>query len=146
MEKRKAAYWQVDNVFYEERAIRQAVRAQREDSGAAHAIGGGHSISDPTGSAAVRRATPLQSVTLATGRVIHKPESWLYVCDVCYGRMSEQEARILRLYYSRRMSPVEIVVKIGGYSKRAIYYLVHRFCSYGVELAYQLGLVKVWED
>ena len=63
MERRKAAYKEVDKIFYEERAIRQAVRAQREDSGAVHVIGGGHGISDPTGSA--DPSTVLQSSDVA---------------------------------------------------------------------------------
>lgn len=68
----------IDFVFYNEKKIRLAVLAAREDVPYAGKSGSG--VGDPTASKAIRNATPLRSVMVG-GEKLEWPEDWLRVID-----------------------------------------------------------------
>ena len=129
----------VEFAFYNEAAIRQAVREKRLDRGtkAAGARGG---FSDPTASAAISAATPIRCVVI-DGRRVGKPETWLKVVDKTYEHLEPLHRGVIRDRYLGR-SYQETCIKRSV--SQAIYSrIVSDARMFAASIAAQYGLIKI---
>lgn len=133
----------VESMFYREKEIRKAVADARLDSGTGgHTGGGGHAwVSDPTAIQGMKMATPLKSVTLWDGAVVHQPEQWLAVIDATYNSMDALQRKAVRMRYTG-----ESYTKISDtlHISRNVYYaILDDARKFAVAAACQYKLVTV---
>jgi len=92
--KKKREEWRgVEGYLVNEAAIRQAVRAERQELSFLRTSGscGGRGTrrADRTGALAVKLSTEITAIVLDDGRTISQPESWLAVFDAVRKRAAE---------------------------------------------------------
>ena len=140
--KRLRAYNVVERMFRSERQIRAAVveaKADRQHNDIdrqrkSH-------ISDPTAGKAIANMTPLKHVTLRDGYVVRDPETWLSLIDQVYSEISDNERKIVRLFYSGR-SAISVSIECHVYES-TVYRIRSETRHMATELACQYGLIKV---
>jgi len=128
----------IDFVFYNEKQIRLAVLATREDVPYVGKNGSG--VGDPTASKAIRNATPLRSVMVG-GEKLGWPEDWLRVIDATYSwcdndRLIVAKDRYTGVDYRETCAKMSI-------SEKTYYNFLGDIRVYASLCAAQLGLIKV---
>lgn len=129
----------IDFVFYNERAIREAVLDAREGAGKSAARNKNH-IGDPTAAKAIRNVTPLRSVRVR-GMHLEWPEHWLKVVDAVYAwcigdRQVVAEDRYHGVDYA------DTCVKLS-ISTKTYYNILNEVRQRAALCAVQLGVIKV---
>lgn len=144
--RRDKSYELVYHIFKHEKDIRLAVveakTANRRDM-----CGGGGTphVSDPTAGKTIRLLTAVPSVKLDDWTV-HRPEDWLKVIALTYANTGELEGEVMRKYYDGyKMSEQgnESSPYYSGYAESTLYAILDRFQHLAVEIACQLGLIRV---
>ena len=128
----------IEFVFYNERAIREAV-AEARAGGCAPKGRNGSGVSDPTASAAIRNVTPLKSVKVR-GEQLEQPEAWLRVVDAVYAWCDQDRLAVAKDRYSGidyRETCANL--SISDTTRRAMLQDVRHFASL---CAVQMGLIK----
>lgn len=129
----------VEFAFYNEAAIRQAVREKRLDRGT-KAVGARGGFSDPTASAAISAATPIRCVVV-DGRHVGKPEDWLKVIDKTYEHLEPLHRGIVHDRYlgrSYQETCIQRNVSQATYSR-----IVAEARMFAASVAAQFGLIKI---
>ena len=138
----------IDFVFYNERAIRDAVQKARMksllNSSFLVRVGAASKLNDPTATLALRNLTPLAAVTINDGEIVERPESWLEVIDKTYNfcakcndrRLEVAKRRYRREDYRKTCADLEI----SNTTRRRLLELVK---IHAVLQAVQLGLIEV---
>lgn len=133
---------EIEWTFYNELAIRRAVRDKKRDFGSpkGRTTGGGGFISDPTATQAIREITPLRFVYVR-GRRVEKPETWLKVVDETYKHLPESHKKIVRDRYrgvNYQMTCSECNVSPTTYGS-----ILTKARMFAASVAAQYGLVKI---
>lgn len=128
----------IDFVFYNEKKIRLAVLAARED--VPYAGKSGSSVGDPTASKAIRNATPLRSVMVG-GEKLEWPEDWLRVIDATYAWCDNDRLIVAKDRYTGvdyRETCAKLSIGTSQYFR-----LIDDARNHAALCAAQLGLIKV---
>ena len=133
---------EVEWMFYNELAIRRAVRDKKRDYGSpkGKTAGGGGFISDPTATQAIREITPLRFVYVR-GRRVEKPETWLKVVDETYKHLPELHKKVVLARYrgeNYQMTCAEYNIASTTYNS-----ILTKARMFAAGVAAQYGLVKI---
>jgi hypothetical protein len=129
----------IDFVFYNERAIREAVLDAREGAGKSAARNKNH-IGDPTAAKAIRNVTPLRSVRVR-GMHLEWPEHWLKVVDAVYAWCTGDRQVVAADRY-HGVDYADTCVKLS-ISTKTYYNILNEVRQRAALCAVQLGVIKV---
>ena len=140
--RRKRAYSLVKSIFRAESEIRMAVIEAKTAERKGFGGGGGQAYkSDPTADKATRQLSEVQAVRVGEW-LIRKPEEWLKVISLTYSNTKDAERELMRRYYAGE-SISEMAKGDCGYEEPTLYVIARNFQQLGVEIACQMGLLKV---
>lgn len=107
----------IEKFLYNQRQLEKAIREAREElTGTGKKgdnVGGGktNSVGDPTGSMAIKLASPLKSVVVEGLGTVFKPETWVKVMDDAYAAQDIYAQKLLRArYYDRKAKPTALAI------------------------------------
>lgn len=138
----------IEKFLYNQRALEQAIREAREEqTGSSRKddnTGGGKTniMGDPTGSKAIKMASPLKSVVVDGMGTVFKPETWVKIMDDAYAAQSISMQKILRARYYRRIASVEALGIDFYRSRSGLYAACHEFVWEVVARAAASGLIR----
>ncbi len=133
----------IDWHFYREKAILEAVAEARSDSARPQYVNK-NGLPDPTAYEAIRNATPLSAVRLATGDLVKLPEKWLEVMSRTYAwakKVGDGRYEVARRRYKGEpylVSCYALAISQSNYSLT-----LERFRNYAALQAVQAGLITV---
>lgn len=139
----------VEKFLYNQRAIEQAIAEAREiqfneSRKPDDNVGGGksNSVGDPTGSKAIKLASPLRHVVVEGMGTVYKPETWVKVMDEAYAAQNDSFQKILRARYYRRMASVDALGIDFYRSRSGLYASFHEFVWEVIARAAASGLIR----